>query len=194
MNPWPLNPMPVGLPASTYSNKPRLDLHLQYRLNRQCMVIKVLFPLPLTGECWSSKMGHLTYDVNGLSKAGCIDQCYEPCKKHSKFCSGKNFANCVYKLSKRLPNGIVGATLCVKFTDWFIRYLIKSFFLHNLSIDPHWPPIFCLLALINPIFIYLTSSFFWGLVVHVLMVHMMGTAWSHPTYRSYTIMLDSVAS
>jgi len=56
------------------------------------------FGMQFYGECWSSQSGHLTYDVNGLSTSKCIDQCAEPCKLHSKFCSGKNFANYVYKI------------------------------------------------------------------------------------------------
>ena len=70
----------------------RFSLHFQSRMTK--------FPC-LTGECWSSQSGHLTYDVNGPSTSKCIDQCAEPCKLHSKFCSGKKSANYVYKIGKK---------------------------------------------------------------------------------------------
>ncbi|KAL9976290.1 hypothetical protein ACROYT_G013573 [Oculina patagonica] len=56
------------------------------------------FGVQFYGECWSGANGHLTYDRDGISKSRCVDQCYEPCTKQSKFCSGKNFANYVYRL------------------------------------------------------------------------------------------------
>lgn len=57
--------------------------------------------LCFTGECWSSQTGHLSYNRYGLSTTRCVDQCYKPCKKYNKFCSGTRWGNFVYKLSKR---------------------------------------------------------------------------------------------
>ncbi|XP_068717696.1 uncharacterized protein [Montipora capricornis] len=56
------------------------------------------FGIQAYGQCWSDDSGNINYDVNGLSTEGCVDQCTEPCKKHSKFCAGQSFANYVYKL------------------------------------------------------------------------------------------------
>ena len=64
------------------------------------LLIKKSINTSITGQCWSDDSGNMNYDVNGLSTEGCVDQCTEPCKKHSKFCAGQSFANYVYKLSK----------------------------------------------------------------------------------------------
>lgn len=50
------------------------------------------------GECWTGNNGDYSYDRDGSSK-NCIDKCYEPCKPYEKYCSGKQFANYVYRLS-----------------------------------------------------------------------------------------------
>ena len=41
------------------------------------------------------------YDRDGTS-TNCINQCFQPCTKYNKFCSGKNSANYVYKISKKI--------------------------------------------------------------------------------------------
>lgn len=55
------------------------------------------FGLQFYGECWSGDDGHNTFALDGLHKA-CTDQCYQPCRRYSKFCVGQNFANYVYKI------------------------------------------------------------------------------------------------
>lgn len=56
------------------------------------------FGMQFYGECWSGKDSHLTYGIDGPRNGGCINQCYEPCAKHNKFCSGRNFENFVYRI------------------------------------------------------------------------------------------------
>jgi len=56
------------------------------------------FGVQFYGECWSSQTGHLSYNRYGLSTTRCVDQCYKPCKKYNKFCSGTRWGNFVYKL------------------------------------------------------------------------------------------------
>lgn len=57
-----------------------------------------IFGMQFYGECWS---GDLTlaymYDRDGTS-TNCVNQCFQPCTKYNKFCSGKNSANYVYKI------------------------------------------------------------------------------------------------
>lgn len=55
------------------------------------------FGIQSYAQCWSDG-GKISYDVDGLRVAGCVDQCNKQCKKHSRFCAGQNFANFVYKL------------------------------------------------------------------------------------------------
>ena len=53
-----------------------------------------------TGECWSGDNGENTFAKDGPSNF-CTDQCYQPCQPYSEFCVGGNFANYVYKISRR---------------------------------------------------------------------------------------------
>ncbi|XP_031550039.1 uncharacterized protein LOC116287487 isoform X2 [Actinia tenebrosa] len=56
------------------------------------------FGVQYYGECWTGNNADYTYDRDKSSK-NCIDKCYEPCKPYEKYCSGKQFANYVYRLS-----------------------------------------------------------------------------------------------
>lgn len=72
------------------------------------------FGMQFYGECWSGLNGHLTYANNGPSTTGCVDTCYEPCKDHSEFCSGKHFANYVYKLRDAACEVSIAAVGCFR--------------------------------------------------------------------------------
>lgn len=56
------------------------------------------FGVQYYGECWSGLHSQDTYDKLGFSN-NCVDHCFEKCRPFEKFCSGKNFANAVYRLS-----------------------------------------------------------------------------------------------
>jgi len=59
---------------------------------------KTTFGIEYYGECWAAGDSDITYGKDGLS-GNCIDKCYENCKPHDKYCSGKQFANFVYRLA-----------------------------------------------------------------------------------------------
>ncbi|XP_020601595.1 uncharacterized protein LOC110040659 [Orbicella faveolata] len=56
------------------------------------------FGMQFYGECWSGGDSNVLYDRDGVSKRLCVDKCYQPCTEQSNFCSGKNFANYVYRI------------------------------------------------------------------------------------------------
>ncbi|PFX20415.1 uncharacterized protein LOC111336924 [Stylophora pistillata] len=68
------------------------------------------FGVQYYGECWSGLGGERTYSKLGLS-GNCVDKCFDKCKPFEKHCSGKNFANAVYRLSDaecEIPHEAVG--------------------------------------------------------------------------------------
>jgi len=58
---------------------------------------RTTFGVQYYGECWTGDQADFTYRKDGKSNQ-CIDKCYEPCEQHEKYCSGKQFANSVYRL------------------------------------------------------------------------------------------------
>ncbi|XP_028514921.1 uncharacterized protein LOC110239313 isoform X2 [Exaiptasia diaphana] len=60
---------------------------------------KTTFGVQYYGECWTADDSDVSYGKDGTS-GNCIDQCYESCKPYSRYCSGKQFANFVYRLAE----------------------------------------------------------------------------------------------
>ena len=56
------------------------------------------------GECWSGPGTEETYYARGRTSK-CVNHCFETCKPFNKYCSGRHFANTVYRLA--------GSSCCV---------------------------------------------------------------------------------
>jgi len=61
---------------------------------------KATFSVQHYGECWVAEESDVVYGRDGVSNQ-CIDKCYEACQPHEKFCSGKHYANFVYRLADK---------------------------------------------------------------------------------------------
>lgn len=94
------------------------------------------------------------YDRDG-SSTRCVNQCFKPCEKYNNFCSGKNSANYVYKISKTITVQKIVFLSFYSFLSFlfslfsfFFLQNFHSFFVHNFVLSFY---LFCfLISLISP--------------------------------------------